>query len=291
MKRTIIPGTIPTKDLHQYIIGSIGPRPIAFVSTVDKDGNTNLAPYSFFNAFSSNPPILVFSSNRKVSDNTTKDTLENVKLTGEAVINVVSYPIMRQMALASVEFPYGVSEFDKVGLTAEQSQMVKPPRVKESPVSMECKVREIITLGDQGGAGHLIICDVLLMHINEDVLDGDRIVPDKIDLVGRMGRAYYVRASGESVFTVYQPVNVKPLGFDGLPKFITHHNMLSGNEIACIAALESMPNHDEIELYKNNSGTSGRNQNDHISMVKKYLADGDPARALMHLLAFQDIVK
>lgn len=291
MKRTIIPGTIPTKDLHQYIIGSIGPRPIAFVSTVDKDGKTNLAPYSFFNAFSSNPPILVFSSNRKVSDNTTKDTLENVKLTGEAVINVVSYSIMRQMALASVEFPYGVSEFDKVGLTAEQSLMVKPPRVKESPVSMECKVREIITLGDQGGAGHLIICDVLLMHINEDVLDGDRIVPDKIDLVGRMGRAYYVRAKGESVFTVYQPVNAKPLGFDGLPKFITYHKMLSGNEIASIAALESMPNPTDIELYKNNTVTSGWNQNDHISTVKKFLADGEPARALLHLLAFQDIIK
>lgn len=291
MKRTIIPGTIPTKDLHQYIIGSIGPRPIAFVSTVDEDGKTNLAPYSFFNAFSSNPPILVFSSNRKVSDNTTKDTLKNVRLTGEAVINVVSYPIVRQMALASVEFPYGVSEFEKVGLTAEQSQMVKPPRVKESPVSMECKVQEIITLGDQGGAGHLIICNVLLMHINEAVLDGNRIVPDKIDLVGRLGRAYYVRASGESVFTLYQPVNVQPLGFDGLPKFITHHKMLSGNEIAKIAALESMPNSTDIELYKNNTVTSGWNHSDHISTVKKYLADGDPAKALLHLLAFQDMIK
>lgn len=167
----IIPEETQTKDLHQFLVGSIAPRPIAFVSTVDEEGNPNLAPYSFFNAFSSNPPILVFSSNRRVSNNTTKDTLSNVMATKEVVINVVNYDIVRQMAVTSVEFPTDINEFEKAGLTTIASEKVKPFRVKESPVQMECKVKEIITLGDHGGAGHLILCEVVMMHIAEHVVD------------------------------------------------------------------------------------------------------------------------
>jgi len=244
MKRIIIPGEIPTKDLHQYIIGSVAPRPIAFVSTKDENGVANLAPYSFFNAFSSNPPIVVFSSNRRVSDNTTKDTLHNVRVSKECVVNVVPYSLVRQMSLASVEFPSDVSEFGKVGLTPEPSQTIDTPRVLESPINMECKVKDIIELGEHGGAGHLIICEVTLMSISEDVLDGDRINPHKLDLMGRMGRTYYVRASGEAVSEIYQNILTMPLGYDNLPDHIKKSPILTANDIATMASLLAWPSED-----------------------------------------------
>lgn len=246
MKRKIIPGQISTKDLHQYIIASVAPRPIAFVSTLDENGIENLAPYSFFNAFSSNPPIVVFSSNRRVTDNSTKDTLHNVRVSGECVVNVVPYSIVRQMSLASVEFPSSVSEFTKTGLTPEPSETVSAPRVMESPVNMECKVKEIIPLGEQGGAGHLIICEVMLIAISEAVLNGDRLDPQKLDLMGRMGRNYYVRASGDAIMEIYQSVTEIPIGFDGLPKHILESKILTGNDIAVLAALKNLPNEQEI---------------------------------------------
>jgi len=248
MKRKIIPGQIPTKDLHQYIIGAVAPRPIAFVSTLDENGVQNLAPYSFFNAFSSNPPIVVFSSNRRVSDNTTKDTLHNVRVNKECVVNVVPYSIVRQMSLASVEFPSEVSEFGKVGLTPEPSETVAAPRVLESPVNMECKVKDIIELGEHGGAGHLIICEVTMIAVAESVIHDDRLDPHKLDLMGRMGRNYYVRASGDAVSEIYQSVTAIPLGFDGLPKSIRESKILTGNEIATLAALTKVPEISETSL-------------------------------------------
>ena len=250
MKRRIVPGEIPTSDLHQYLLGSVSPRPIAFVSTIDEDGNHNLAPYSFFNAFSSNPPIVVFSSNRKVSDNTTKDTLHNIKLNKECVISAVSHDIMRQMALSSVAFAAGDSEFERTGLTPVPSETVSVPGVAESPVNMECKVKEIVTLGEHGGAGHLIICEVQIMHIDEDVIDDNRINPHKIDLVGRMGRSYYVRASGDAVITMYQNVGANPIGYNALPEIAKKSNLLSGNDIGELAALESLPTDEEIQSAK-----------------------------------------
>ncbi len=247
-KRIIDPKETPTKDLHQYLIGSVSPRPIALVSTKDKDGNDNLAPYSFFNAFSSNPPILVFSSNRRVRDNTTKDTLQNVIDTKEVVVNMVNHDIVQQMAISSVEYPSEVSEFEKAGLTPVKSNCIDVNRVEEAPVNMECKVKEIITLGDHGGAGHLIICEVVLMHINEDVLDGNRIDPHKIDLMGRMGRSFYVRASGDAVETLYQSVVDIPVGYDGLPKHILTSEVLTAMEVAKLAgAVLSETNHELVE--------------------------------------------
>ena len=240
--RIITPGEIPVKDMHQFIIGSVAPRPIAFVSTIDDAGRPNLAPFSFFNAFSSNPPTFVFSANRRVRDNTTKHTLHNVQSTGECVINVVNYDIVRQMAVSSIEWPDGVSEFEKSGLTPLASDLVKPFRVKESPVHFECKVDEIITLGDHGGAGHLIICRVLRMHIDESIIDErNRIVPDKIDLMGRMGRAYYVRASGNAVHTIVQPFNELTIGYDGLPEGIRLSPVLRGNHIGMLAGMTAFP--------------------------------------------------
>lgn len=248
--RVITPGEIPTKDLHQFMVGAIAPRPIAFVSTIDKNGVANIAPYSFFNAFSSNPPVLVFSSNRRVAGNTTKDTLHNVEVNQEVVVNVVNYELTRQMAIASVSYPPEVSEFDKSGLTPIPSDLVKPFRIKESPVHFECKVKEIITLGEHGGAGHLIICDVLRLHIDENVLDGERIDPHKLDLVGRMGRAYYVRASGDAVFSVYQSPEKIALGFDQLPKSVRESEYLTGNEIAQLAGQYVLPTTAEINNLK-----------------------------------------
>jgi flavin reductase (DIM6/NTAB) family NADH-FMN oxidoreductase RutF len=245
---TIEPGTIPTKDLHQFLLGTVAPRPIAFASTIDEQGRPNIAPYSFFNAFSSNPPIVVFSSNRRVADNTTKDTLYNVRATGEVVINAVNYDIVRKMAVASVEYPQGVSEFEKIGLTPIPSDLVKPFRVKESPAHMECVVQEVVPLGEHGGAGHLIICKVLRMHISKSVIEGNnRINPHKMDLMGRMGRAYYVRASGEAIHTIVQSVTDIPVGFDGLPDELKLSPVLTGNQIGLLAGLKVLPKPEDAQ--------------------------------------------
>lgn len=249
--RTIEPDKIPTRDLHQFLLGAVAPRPIAFASTINEDGVANLAPYSFFNAFSSNPPIVVFSSNRRVSNNTTKDTLHNIETNKEVVINVVNYAIVRQMAVAAIEFDSAISEFSKSGLTPLASDLVKPFRVKESPVHLECKVKDIITLGEDGGAGHLIICHVVKMHINESIIDeNNRIDPNKIDLVGRMGRAYYTRASGNSIFSVVQPVTKVSLGYDKLPDHIKQSPVLTGNDLGRLAGLYALPTNEEMDALK-----------------------------------------
>lgn len=255
MKRKIVPGEIPTRDLHQFLLGAVAPRPIAFVSTVDEDGNDNVAPYSFFNVFSSNPPTAVFSSNRRVVDNTTKDTLHNVETTKEAVISVVSHDIVRQMALCSVQFDTGISEFEKSGLTPVASELVRPKCILESPVNMECKVQQIIPLGTHGGAGHLIICEIVMMHINENVIDDNgRIDPHKIDLMGRNGRAYYTRSSGDAIETIVQAVTEIVIGYDSLPDFIKKSSSLSANDVAQLAGNTSIPTSEEIENFKNEHG-------------------------------------
>ena len=251
--RTIVPGQIETRDLHQFIVGSITPRPIALVSTINEDGVRNLAPYSFFNAFSSNPPILVFSSNRRVSNNTTKDTLHNVRVNGEVVVNMVNYKMLRQMAVASVEFPSDVSEFDKAGFTPISSETIQPARVAESPVQYECRVKEIITLGDHGGAGHLVICVVNRLHIDESIIDeNDRIDPVKLDIVGRLGRAYYTRVQAENIMTVVQAVTKITIGYDQLPMYVRESSVLTGNDLGRLAGLEAIPGEEEIDEYLTN---------------------------------------
>ncbi|MGK0388243.1 MAG: flavin reductase (DIM6/NTAB) family NADH-FMN oxidoreductase RutF [Maribacter sp.] len=284
--RTIDPKEVATKDLHQFLLGAVAPRPIAFASTVDEDGNKNLAPYSFFNAFSSNPPTLVFSSNRRVVDNTTKDTLHNIQKTGEVVINVVNYNIVRQMAIAGVQYDTGVDEFVKAGLTPIASDLVAPYRVKESPAQMECKVRDIITLGEGGGAGHLIVCDVVKMHIAENVIDDKgRIDPHKIDLMGRMGRAFYVRCSGTNVFPIVQPVTQIAIGFDALPKAVKESKILTGNNLAQLAGLLEMPSQADADELKKDVGISTLLKMDNTELMlhnyaKQILdAEGDGAKA------------
>lgn len=241
------PKETPTKDLHQFILAAVSPRPIAFVSTMDGDGRPNLAPYSFFNAFSSNPPVLVFSSNRRIKDASTKHTLANIEATKEVVVNVVTHDIVRQMTLTSMEYPEGVSEFEKAGFTPIASDLVKPFRVKESPINMECKVTQVIALGDKGGAGNLIFCEVIRMHIDDRILDGNRINPHKLDIIGRLGRTNYLRVQGDNIFSIFQSVVDKGIGFDSLPIGVTHSTILTGNEIAELAALPALPKIEFLE--------------------------------------------
>lgn len=248
---SINPKQVSTGELHQHLLGAVAPRPICFASTISKDGQPNLAPYSFFNAFSSNPPTLVFSSNRRVKDNTTKDTLHNVIEQGEVVINVVSYSIVHQMAATSIDFPTNVSEFTKAGLTPIPSDIVKPFRVKESPVQMECKVKNIISLGEHGGAGNLIICEVVRMHIDENILDEEgKIDPQKIDLMGRMGRAFYCRAKGDNIMKIFQPVNEIGIGVDSLPETVRLSKILTGNDLGRLGRLTQTPTIQEINERK-----------------------------------------
>ncbi len=239
---TIVPGEIKTGLLHGYLLGAIAPRPICFASTVDKNGQPNLSPYSFFNVFGSNPTTLIFSPSRKVRDNTTKHTLQNIYDTNEVVINVVNYAMVQQMSLSSCEYPKGVDEFIKAGFTKLASTFIKPFRVAESPVQLECKVRQVIETGTEGGAGNLIICEVLAMHINDDILDEQqRIDPHKIDLVARMGQDYYCRASGAALFEVPKPNTQLGIGIDLLPAAIRYSKILSGNNLGMLANVFAMP--------------------------------------------------
>jgi len=245
--RTIDPQTTPARHMYQLLVSTVNPRPIAFVSTIDEAGRPNLAPYSFFNCFSANPPILVFSATRRIADNTNKDTLSNVEATGELVVNAVSFGIARQMAVASIQFPKTISEFEKTGLTPLPSEMVRPYRVKESPVHFECKLEQLIPLGGGGGAGHLIICRIVRLHIDEDVFDDqDRISPHKLDLIGRLGRAFYVRASGEAVHKIYQPQHPPAIGFDRLPPSVRNSYILTGNNLGQLAGLRETPTPEAI---------------------------------------------
>jgi len=253
MYKSIEPAAISTKELHQILLSTVAPRPIAFASTVNEKGEVNLAPYSFFNCFSSNPPILIFSSNRKVKDNTTKHTLHNVLATKEVVINIVSYDIVHQMALTSIEYDEGISEFSKSGLTALNSDIVKAPRVAESICNYECKVLEVKPLGENGGAGNLIICEVVKIHINKDIFDEDgNIDPAKTNLVARMGRAFYSRVTEETTFPIFQPVNVIPVGWDALPKTLLKSEVLTGNDLATLAGFAKLPNADLVEEFRSN---------------------------------------
>lgn len=244
---TIDPKNTPTAELHQYMLGAVAPRPIAFVSTISGDGIPNLAPYSFFNAYSSRPPVLVFSSNRRVRDNTTKDTLSNVEDTREVVINIVNYDMVYQMALASVEYGREIDEFAKSGLTPIASDIVKPFRVKESPVQIECIVQRVIPLGNAGGAGNLIICEIVRMHISQHILDEKgHISPYKTDQMARMGKNYYCRVVPQSIMSIHQPVEKMGMGVDALPDDIRLSSVLTGNDLARLAAEIALPSTENI---------------------------------------------
>ena len=247
----IDPKDIPLAKLHGYLLGAVAPRPIAFASTVNQDGIPNLAPFSFFNMFSVNPPVGVFSPSRRGKDGTSKHTYENAKSSKEVVINMVTYDMVQQMSLASSDYPEGVSEFEKAGFTPIESEMVKPFRVKESPIQMECKVNDIIELGQEGGAGNMIIFEIVLMHVSEDILDDNgSIDTNKIDLVGRMGGNQYVRASGDAIFEVIKPGMTTGIGVDQIPESIRNSTILTGNDLGKLGSVEELPDDASVNEYK-----------------------------------------
>ena len=233
---------IPLQQLQQYLQAAIAPRPICFASTIDKQGQVNLSPFSFFNLFSMNPPVCVFSPSRRVRDNTTKHTLENLREVPECVINIVNYDMVQQMSLSSCDYPKGTSEFIKAGFTPIASTLVKPPRVAESPVQLECIIRDIISLGDQPGAGNLVIAEIKVIHIGEQVLnENNKIDPAKLDLVARLGDDWYSRVTPEVLFQVEKPNTQLGIGFDQLPNFILNNAAFTGNEKAQLANISMLP--------------------------------------------------
>lgn len=250
--KTFYPGELKTSEFHALLQGSVAPRPIAFASTIDKEGNVNLSPFSFFNLFSTNPPIVIFSPSRRVRDNTTKHTLENVLEVPETVIHVVNFDLVEQMSLASTEYEKGVNEFVKAGLTSVPSEKVKPPRVKEAPIAMECRVNEVKPLGDVGGSGNLVICEVLALHVSEEILDpAGAIDPNKLDAVARLGGAWYSRASGDSLFQIPKPLRTKGIGVDQLPEEVRNSAVLTGNNIGRLANVEELPSADDVKEMSN----------------------------------------
>ncbi len=270
--------TAKTPETHNYLLSLVTPRPIAFASTLDKEGNVNLSPFSFFNAFSANPPILIFSPSRRGRDNTVKHTWENVNEVPEVVINIVSYDIVQQTSLSSSEFNRGVNEFIKSGLTEVTSEIVKPPRVKESPASIECKVKEVKPLGDQGGAGQLVICEALMIHINDGIFDDyGKIDPQKLDTVGRLGGNWYTRAFGAAIFEVPKPTAGDAIGIDQMPENICNSSILSGNDLGMLGNITSLPHADDIQQF---------GQESEISAIHEAFSDDPDGReAELHKLA------
>lgn len=246
------PKDLKTAVLHQYLLHAVAPRPIAFASTVDKDGNPNLSPFSFFNVFSAKPPVVVFSPSRSGRTGATKNTFDNVKEVPEVVINIVNYALVQQASLTSTEYPKGVNEFLKAGLTQRPSVKVKPPRVQESPVQLECVVKNIVELGHEGGAGNLVICEVVMLHVNEEILDPatQMIDQQKIDLVARMGGDWYCRASGNNLFKVAKPLMTMGMGVDQLPQHIRESRVLTGNHLGQLGNTEQLPSQEEVQAYK-----------------------------------------
>lgn len=250
---SISPQDISTAKLHGYLLGAVSPRPVAFASTIDREGNVNLSPFSFFNVFSARPPILIFSPARRGRDNTTKHSYENVMEVPEVVINIVSFNMVHQASLASTEYAKGVNEFRKAGFTEIASELVKPPRVAEAPVQLECKVNEVISLGKEGGAGNLVVCEVVKLHIKEDILDENGAIdPFKIDTIARLGGNWYTRAK-TGLFEVPKPLTTHGIGVDMLPEEIRNSNVLTGSDLGMLGNIENFPDTEEINTFMNDS--------------------------------------
>jgi flavin reductase (DIM6/NTAB) family NADH-FMN oxidoreductase RutF len=279
------PKELTTGKLHGYLLSAVAPRPIAFASTIDAAGNPNLSPFSFFNVFSANPPILIFSPARRVRDNTTKHTLKNAEATKEVVINVVNYDLVQQMSLSSTEYPDGVNEFEKAGLTMLQSDLVKPFRVAESPIQLECKVNEIVKLGTEGGAGNLVICEVVKLHISEAVLNEDQSINQELlDLVARAGGSYYSRAK-TGFFEIPKPLSTLGIGVDSLPEAIKNSTILTGNDLGMLGNVENLPEEKSIQAFKSEHNLSSLSTEIKHQKAKNFLSFNDVESAWKMLLS------
>lgn len=278
------PYDLPLRDRHRLLTGAIGPRPICWASTLSKEGNANLAPYSFFNLFSSNPPIIVFSSNRRGRDNTTKDTYHNLLDNGEVVVNIVSYDLVHQMNISSTDYAEDVNEFSKAGVTPIASDVVKPFRVKEAKVQLECILEDTKHLGQEGGAGTLFICAIQKIHIHSSILADDGLIDaQKIDLVGRLGRNDYVRASGDGIFSIDNPFEKQNLGFDSLPKGLVESNLLTGGELAKLAMETKLPS--EGDLLNLQQETPDNEEKLH-QMIREQIREGNYQSSLALAINF-----
>lgn len=286
---TYIPGTISVGQFHSVMLAAVGPRPIAFVSTVDAQGLPNLAPFSFFNVFGSNPATLIFSPARRGRDGTTKHTLHNAETTRQCVVNIVSFSMVEQMSLASTEFDEGVNEFVKAGFTEASSQFVRPPRVAEAPASFECEVTDIIKTGTYGGAGNLVICKILALHFqNEMITDDGKIDQYKMDLVGRMGYEYYCRANAASIFELPKPKSKNVIGFDGIPRAILESSVLTGNELARLANFEELPSAEVVLAWKTYLGSGNKTKDYWMEEGRKYLKNNEIENSWKCFLATLD---
>lgn len=278
---SLTPKELPVPDLHQYLLGAVGPRPICFASTVDKDGNHNLAPFSFFNVFSAKPPIAIFSPNLSGKTGKAKDTHLNIKEVPECVINIVNYNMVHQMSLASSPYPKGMSEFTKAGFTPLASELVKPMRVKESPVQLECKVFELKEIENC----NLVFCEVVKIHIDEAVLDANKKIDQrKIDLVARMGGNWYCRAHGDALFEIEKPITTMGVGVDSIPAAIRNSDVLTGNNLGQLGNLEIMPTAEEIAAYKQTLNTAFTNDTEKHRYAKALLEAGKVKEAWCVLL-------
>lgn len=298
--KTFDPNHLSVPDRQGLLQSLICPRPIAFASTVDAAGNVNLSPFSFFNLFSVNPPVAVFSPSRRGRDGSTKHTLQNVLEVPEVVINIVNHSMVEQTSLASVEYGKGVDEFVKAGFTAVKSSLVQPPRVAESPASLECKVTQVIALGQEGGAGNLVICEILVIHVNENVLDasGQRADPYRLDAVARMGGDYYCRANGGAIFTVPKPNQKMGIGVDVIPARIRHSRILTGNDLGRLGNVEQLPDSQSVTDFSQTEpireifvrfAHHAESLEDHLhALAKDFLAAGDTDSAWKTLLQPND---
>lgn len=282
---SINPKDVSTGKLHSYLLGAVAPRPIAFASTVDADGVPNLSPFSFFNVFGANPPTMIFSPARSVRNNTTKHTLDNAEATKEVVINVVNYAIVQQMSLSSTMYPKGVNEFEKSGLTMLPSDVVKPFRVAESPVQFECKVTDIIYTGNEGGAGNLIVCEVVKIHVKEDVLDAKGGIDQyKIDLVARAGGNYYTRAR-DGFFEIPKPLSSLGIGVDQIPDTIKNSTVLTGNNLGVLGNVDALPSENDVDNFaKEHSKFVGLSEEKKHIFAKEFLELNDVDSAWKVLL-------
>ncbi len=294
MIKTLDPTKISQPDLHSILLTAVAPRPICFASTIDKAGKVNLSPFSYFNVFSSNPPVLIFSPARSGRDNSLKHSHENVKEVPEVVINIVNHDMVEQMSLSSTAYEKGVNEFIKAGFTEVASNKVKPPRVGEAPVSFECTVTNIIELADTPGAGNLILCKVELIHINDSFLTNEQLDTQKLDLVGRMGGSWYTRSSGDSLFEIPKPIRTKGIGVDALPENIRNSEVLTGNNLGRLGNLEALPSKKDIDfigkddellmMAKKMGGNSIEHKKQLHWLAQRILAEGETEKAMAILL-------
>lgn len=295
--KTFDPSAMHVRDLHSLLLGAVGPRPIALASTISKEGVPNLSPFSFFNIFSANPPIMIFSPARRGADNTTKHTYENIKEVPEVVINIVNYDITYQMVLSSANFEKGVNEIEKAGFTSLDSDLIRPKRIKESPVQFECKVNQVIELSDGPASGNLIFAEVIKIHVHEDILnDQDKIDQQKIKLVGRMGGDTYVNAFGANLYEIKRP-NDDNIGVDHLPKDIRQSKILSGNDLARLANESSIPDETEVNEYKlielsslfmKHEGNALELESELHKKAKELISEGNISDAWKTLLSFNN---